>query len=130
MAIPTYTFTQKPAPTIGSSNFETLAVDGGHNAMTGVLGTGFSTQDGTTVPVVSPATVTTGGSTITVPLNAVQMVMYTTTNPLLISETSGFSNTFLLPVATLLTIDVAKQGFIYLKGSGGSATVNFYFVMV
>lgn len=127
-----YTFTQKteiaePQP---EGYFGGLTNDANHNGMTGVLGSGMQTTDISASPIVSPATVTTGGTTVTIPVNAAQMVIIATTEPLLISETSAYTNTFLLPVATLITIDVARMGLIYLKGSGGSATVNFYFNIV
>ena len=128
----TYTFTPKPAPTEPGqeSNFGGLVTDGNHNAMTGTSGAGIQTTDISASPIVSPATVTTGGTTVTIPLNATQITLYPTTEPLLISETSAYTNTFLLATATTLTIDVCRMGYIYLKGSGGSSTVNFFFTVI
>lgn len=126
----TYTFTQKVELTEpgAEDNFGGQVNDGNHNAMN--YQAGFQTTDISASAIVSPATITTGGATITVPLNAVRITFYTTTEPLLISETSGYTNTFLLPVATLVTIDCARMANIYVKGSGGSATVNFYFSVI
>lgn len=134
MAGSTYTFTQKPAPQEPGQedNFGNLTQDGSHNAMTGVVGAGFQTTDITASPIVSPATVSTGGVTITVPLNAAQFVITSIgTNPLLVSETSGYTNTFLLATTVApLTIDCTRMANIYLKGSGGNSIVNFYFNVI
>lgn len=132
MAGTTYTFTQKAEAVEpgAEDNFGGLVVDGNHNAMTGAIGAGIQTTDISASAIVSPATVTTGGTTITIPLNAVSITLYTTTEPLLISETSAYTNTFLLPVATVVTLNVARQALLYVKGSGGSATVNFFFQVV
>lgn len=130
----TYTFTQKTPPSEPGeeSNFGGLVNDANHNAMTGVLGAGFQTTDATASPVGSPATVTTSGATLTVPLSAAQFVVSCgATNGLLISETSGYTNTFLVAASTgPITIDCSRMANIYLKGSGGNATVQFYFNMV
>jgi hypothetical protein len=130
MAGSPYTFTMKSEQVEPGqeSNFGSLSVDGSHIAMSNAAG--IQTTDISSSAIVSPATVTTGGTTITIPLNAIKMTLYTTTEPLLISETSAYTNTFLLPVATVLTIDVVRMANLYVKGSGGSATVNFYFSVV
>lgn len=132
--MPTYTFTQKTPPIEPNQedNFGGLQVDANHNAMTGVLGAGFQTTDISVSPIVSPATVTTGGTTITVPLNAAQFVITSIgTSSLLMSETSAYTNTVLFTTSIApITIDCARMANIYLKGSGGSAVVNFYFNVV
>lgn len=134
MAGTTYTFTQKTSPVEPGQedNFGGLVVDANHNALTGTTGAGFQTTDVSASVIGSPATVSTGGTTITVPLNAVQLVITSIgTSSLLISETSGYTNTVIFTTSIApITIDCARMANIYLKGSGGSSVVNFYFVVV
>lgn len=132
--MPAYTFTQKPSPSEPGQedNFGGVSVDANHVAMTGAIGAGFQTTDISVSAIVSPATVTTGGTTLTVPLNATQLVITSIgTSSLLVSETSSYTNTVVFTTSIApITIDCARMANIYLKGSGGSAVVNFYFVVV
>jgi hypothetical protein len=102
------------------SNFGNLRVDAGRNAMTGANGNTFQTQDGAASPVTSPITVNTT-QTLTVPLNAVSVLIISVTNAVQISEDSTESTYFSLPAANAQWIDCANQEFIYLKT--GSSTV-------
>ncbi len=128
MPAPTYTFATKTPPTSGSSNFGNLPVDGSHNTMTGYMGSGIQTQDSTASPVTSPATVTTG-TTLTVPINASAIVLYTSA-ALRVSELSTTTGYFVVPAANSIEIDVARMGSIYLKQDSGSCTVQFYFIVI
>ncbi len=125
-----FTFVQKTPPSVGASNFGGLVNDGNHNAMSGAIGSGIQTTDATASPVASPATVTTG-TTITVPLNATSVTIYSSA-ALRISETSTTMSTsyFAIPATTVMTIDVARMASFYLKQDSGSCTVQFFFAVV
>ena len=102
------------------SNFGNLRVDAGRNAMTGAQGNTFQTQDATGTPVTSPITVNTT-QTLTVPLNAVSVLITSVTNAVQVSEDSTQSTFFSLPAGNPQWIDCANMQFIYLKT--GSSTV-------
>lgn len=110
------------------SNFGGLVNDGNRNAMTGVLGNSMQTRDATTSPVESPVTVNTQ-TTLTVPQNAAQVTIVSTTNAVQVSEDSSQTDYFLLPAGLPWTFDVARQQNVYLKTSGSTA-VNFYFTII
>jgi hypothetical protein len=106
-------------------NFGGLRVDGNRVALTGATGNYIQSQDATGTPVTSPATVNTT-ATLTVPQNAYALTIISTTNAVQISEDSTMSVYFTLPAATLYTINVANQQYVYLK-TGSSTVVNFQF---
>ena|SRR5882757_5331672 len=108
------------------SNFGGLVNDGNRNAMQ--FGNWPQTSDATASPVTSPVTVTTG-TILTIPNNAAQIVI-SSSAALRISELSDVSTYFVLPANTLLTIDIARLGLLYLKQDSGSCTVQFYFSVV
>jgi hypothetical protein len=101
------------------SNFGNLRVDAGRNSMT-VVGNTFQTQDGAASPVTSPITVNTT-QTLTVPLDAIQVLITSVTNAVQISEDSTQGTYFSLPAGNPQWIDCANQEYIYLKT--GSSTV-------
>lgn len=118
------------APTLktGGNIFGGLVNDGNRNAMTGALGNSMQTEDATGTPVTSPVTVNTA-QTLTVPQNAVQCTIVSTTNAVQVSEDSTQTAYFTLPAATVWTFDCARMSTIYLK-TGSSTVVNFYFTIV
>ena len=126
-----YTFSTKvesadPNPEV---NFGGLVNDANHNAMTGALGAGPQTTDISASPITSPATVA-GGTTLTIPLNAVQVTLLTPTTAISVSELSNMADYFTIPTGVPITIDVARCSLLYLKSTGGNATVSFWFNVV
>jgi hypothetical protein len=111
-----------------SNNFSGLVTDGNRVAMTGALGNFIQTIDATGTPVASPVTVNTT-TTLTVPQGAVEITIMSVTNAVQVSEDSTQSAYFTLPAATVMTFDVARQQYVYLKTSS-STVVSFYFKVV
>jgi len=129
----TYTFTQKTATVLPNQedNFGGQVVDANHLAMT--FGAGPQTIDISASPVSSPATVSNSAvTTLTVPLNAVQLNLITATNTVNVSEADATvaSKYFTIPTAQLITIDVARISLLYLKANTGAATLSFWFSVV
>lgn len=114
-----------------SSHFNTLAVDGAHQVLQGIIGSGFQTQDATATPLVSPLSVSTA-ITLNVPDSAAEFNVLVTTAPLLVSESKSdvSTNYVSVPTGMLITFDVAKLSKLYLKGSGGTAVVSFWFNII
>lgn len=110
------------------SNFEGLVADGNRIGMTGVLGSNLQTQDATTSPVNSPATVNTA-TTLTVPANAAQCTIVSTTNAVRVSETPDSTTYFAVPAAVPFTFDCARMSAIYLTAASSTA-VSFAFNVV
>jgi hypothetical protein len=122
------TYTPSPIRSkISPNNFSGVRTDGNRVALTGYANT-FQTQDATLSPVVSPVTVNTQ-TTLTVPTNAVQCTIVSTTNIVQVSEDSTQGEYFTLPASVLWTFNCANQKFIYLK-TASSTVVNFYFDIV
>jgi hypothetical protein len=111
------------------SNFGGLVVDGNRIGMTGVLGSSMQSIDGTSIPIASPLTMSGSVQTLTVPSNAVQITINPTTAVVWVSEDSTMSAYFTVPAGTSQTIDIARQKYIYLKGTSPDV-VNFYFTLV
>jgi hypothetical protein len=88
----------------------------------------FQTQDATTVPVTSPATVATT-QILTVPQNAVSITLLGVTNAVQVSEDSSQTAFFSVPAGIPFTIGVANQQYVYLKVAS-STVVSFYFSIV
>lgn len=116
--------TKSTSPNLASL-FSNLQVDGGRNAMTGVLANRIFTHDGAASPAQSPLTLTTA-QTLVVPQNAAQLTLVSTTNAVTVSEDSTSSSSFSLPAGIPWTFDVANQQDVYLTATS-STVVNFYF---
>jgi hypothetical protein len=129
-----YTFTQKKQPGSDlSSHFNTLAVDGAHQAMQGVTGNGFQTSDATATPVVSPVSVLISAvTTLITPDSGAQLNILAATNPVLISEADATvaSKYISIPAGVPIQLDVAKTQQIYLKATGGTSVVSFWYNIV
>lgn len=130
MANPTYPRKAVP-PTPGpADNFGGQTFDANRVPLGGTE-SGFVTKDATGTPVTSPVTAATGAnSVLTVPSNATSVVITAATAPVLVSEDVAFTSSFAIPVGLAVQLDVARQGFIYLRGSGASSTVSFAFQLV
>lgn len=109
-------------------NFGALVNDSNRIGMTGATGNTIQTQDATGTPVTSPTTVNTT-TTLTVPQNAVSVLIASVTNAVQISEDSTQSTYFSLPAGNPQWLDCARQQYIYLK-TNGSTVVNFCFKLV
>lgn len=110
-----------------STNFGGSPTDGNRVPLA-TLGSYMQTADATASPVVSPVTVTTG-TTLTVPAQAIKVTIFSSA-ALRISEVSNAATYFVLPANIAITIDITRQGFLYLVQDSGSCTVQFYFSMV
>lgn len=118
----------------GKTNFGGSVVDGNRVAMNST-NSWFQTQDNTTgTNLVSPLSVTTGTVVpVIVPPNATALTIISVTNPVLVSEVTGsasLSQSVLVPVNVPVTFPVARQATVYLLGSGGTASVSFFFSTV
>lgn len=131
----TYTFVQKTELTEpgAESNFGGLVNDANHNALTGYSGNGPQTVDISASPVTSPATVSNSSvTTLTTPLNAMDLNLLCTTNTVNISEADATvqSKYFTVPTGTQITIPVARVKALYLEANSGNSTVSFWYSIV
>lgn len=118
----------------GKTNFGGSVVDGNRVALNGNA-SWFQTQDVTaTTNLVSPQTVTTGTVVpLQVPANATILTITAVAQAVLVSEVSGtssLSQSDIVPSGQTKQYPVARLATVYLLGSGGSATVYFYFSTV
>jgi len=113
----------------GKTNFNSLVVDANRVAMVGTQGSTMQTQDATSTPVLSPLTLTGAVQTLTVPQNAVQLTIDSANSIVNVSEDQTMSVYFAIPIGRIVTIDVARQQYVYISGTG-SNQVRFYFNMV
>lgn len=131
----TYTFTQKipPAEPGQESNFAGVVVDGNHVGLTGAIGSGPQTVDISGTPIVSPATISNAGvTTLTIPLNAVEVNFLAATNTVNVSESdsSVAGHYFTVPVGVQTTVDVSRTSVLYLKANAGASTLSFWFNVI
>lgn len=129
----TYTFTQKNPPVEPNqeSNFSGMPVDANHVALP--YGSGPQTVDISGTPVASPATVSNAAvTTLTTPLNAVQVNFLVLTNTVNVSEADATVATkyFTMPTGVLITVDVSRTSALYLKANTGAATVSFWYNVI
>jgi len=110
------------------SAFGGLSTDGNRTAMTGAVGNVIQTIDATATPVTSPATVDTT-QTLTVPEGAITITVSPVTNPVQVTEDSTASSYFAVPAGSVVSFDVSRQKYVYLKTSG-STVVSFFFTIV
>lgn len=125
-------YTRKPVPVYPGpeNNFGGQVFDAQRQTL-GSVESGFVTVDSSVVPLKSPQTVTVGADTIiTVPIAATNVTFMTSAFPVDISELPGHTQYATIPVGLAVQIDSARQGFIYLRGNGGSAVVSFVFGLV
>lgn len=109
-----------------TNNFGGYRSDG--NRVVIPIANSIQTIDATATPVSSPVTVNTT-QTLTVPQGAVSCQITSVTNPVQISEDSTQGSYYLLPAASVFTVECANQQFIYLK-TGSSTAVSFAFRIV
>ena len=131
MAAPTYT--HKPAPVTPGpeDNLGGQVVDGNRVAVQGIA-SGFITTDISASPNTSPLTLSTGVTTITIPVSAITVTLSNidSTNNVLVSELVGMGTYFTLLPKTSQTFEVARQGFLYLKASASTPIVSFVFQLI
>lgn len=121
-----YTPSPRQSGSVTPSNFGALRHDGNKYVMD--RGNVIQTQDAAGSPVASPATVNTT-QTLTVPPNAVSVVICSVTNAVQVSEDSTQGAYFSLPAGIPWEFDCADQQFVYLK-TGSSTVVNFVFKVI
>jgi hypothetical protein len=127
-----YTFTQKTASG-NLNNFGNLVVDSAHVGLTGVVGAGPQTVDISGTPIVSPATISNSAvTTLTIPLNAVQVTFLAASNTVNISESVAAvtSHYFTIPVGEPVVVDVSRTSVLYLEANSAPATLSFYFNVI
>lgn len=123
-----YTRKDSPSKTNGqpSVNFGGQVMDGNRVAIQGIS-SGFITTDATAIPVVSPVTLSGANTILTVPANAVSITIVAGTAVASVSEDVAFASSVTIPVGGTLTIDVARQKFVYLRGT---TATSFLFNLV
>ncbi len=122
-------YTPSPYRSKTETTFNGLVMDGNRNALTGALGNGFQTQDGTASPVGSPLTMTGSVQTLTVPAGAFEFVVTPNTALAKVSEDSTMSVYTSVAAGVTQTFPCARQQYIYLEGTS-SDTVDFSFNML
>ena len=122
-------YTPSPYRSKTEVTFNGLIMDGNRNALTGALGNGFQTQDGTATPVGSPLAMTGSVQTLTVPAASFEFTVNPKTAAVKVSEDSTMSVSFTVPAGTSQTFPCARQEYIYLEGTS-TDTVDFYFNML
>jgi len=128
-----YTFggykTKSVSPNL-ASNFSNLQVDGGRNALTGLVGNFMQSKDAAESPVYSPISNGSGtGLTLKVPQNAAQFRINGNVS-CVVGEDSTYTYGHLAPADTDTVFDCANQQYIYLKPSNGTNTIYFQFVCI
>lgn len=128
-------YTRKDAP-VGQNGGPTVRLTGGQVndsnriAVQGVAN-GINTNDAAPTPVTSPVVATaTADVVLTVPQSAISVTIVPATAAATVSEVAGSAQNAVLPVGTVTTINLAKQKYLYLRGSGASSTVSFYFSLI
>ena len=90
----------------------------------------FQTTDGSWTPKASPLAYTTSEVELKFPTNAVEVVLYASTD-IRIKETSGGTSYYVLPANQVEVIQGAKlaeaDGSIYFIRDSANGTVNFRF---
>lgn len=131
MAAPTYTHKPAPLNPGPEDNLGGQVVDGNRVAVQGIA-SGFITTDISGSPVTSPLTLSTGVTTITVPVSAISVTISNldATNNVLVSELVGMGAYFGIPPKTVQTFEIARQGFIYLKASASTPVCSFVFQLI
>jgi len=90
----------------------------------------ISTTDGATSPISSPLSVTTTStSTLTVPTNAVSLIISGSV-ALRISDDDDMTSYFVLPANTVLELDVADEDYIYVRADSSEGNCYFIFQLV
>jgi hypothetical protein len=120
-------YTRKDSPTSVAGqpavNFGGQIQDSNRVAVAGITN-GILTNDATATPVVSPVAVSAGINTILkVPTAAISVTLIASA-ALNVSELSAFTQFATIPANTPVTIQLAKQKFLYMQGA---ATVSFFF---
>lgn len=90
-------------------------------------GNGILTADISGSPKLSPLAITTGVTTIAVPMNAAEMVIYSDV-AVRIGEALALSSYFTIPATTAWVIPLAHSDNVYLRADSGTGTLQFYFV--
>lgn len=128
--MPLYTFTKKAIPALPNqqSNFGSVQRDGSKQPLTGVLGNGFQTSDGTGTlsPVSLSATVP---QVLNNPTNASSLTITAKTADVYVSEVANVVSYTTIPAGSSDTFEIANQGTVYLLGASG-ASASFYYQIV
>lgn len=115
----------KPQATPGKTNFGGAVVDANRIGMVG-NNSFFQTQDAAASPVTSPLAMTGSVQTLTVPANALSVTVTPETTIVQVSEDSTMSVYSRVQIGQSQTFPVARQQYIYLKGTS-SNVVSFFF---
>lgn len=131
MAAPTYSHKPSPVNPGPEDNLGGQAVDANRIAIQGI-GSGFITTDISASPITSPTTLSTGVTTVTVPVSAISIIITNldTTNNVLVSELVGMGATFAILPKTSVTLQLTRQGFLYLKSSASTVSCSFVFQLI
>jgi hypothetical protein len=91
--------------------------------------TGFVTRDGTATPLNSPLAYLTTTLSLTVPDNAVRLVL-TPSTALRISDDPGMARYYVVPAGVEASFDVTLMSSVYILRDAVSGTLNFQFATV
>lgn len=113
-----YIHKDSPIKTNGQPNvnFGSQVIDSNRIAIQGVA-SGISTVDATATPLVSPITLSATTTTLTVPANAISLTIIASTAAASVSEDPAFASSVSVPANTSLTLNMARQKFVYLRGT-------------
>ena len=108
-------------------NFGALRKDSNHESIP--FGGAFVTQDATGTPKTSPLAYSSSVITLTVPANAVKLVVLPTTD-MRISDVSNAATYDVVPANTRETYDVANMSAVYIVRDASDGSLRFRFITV
>lgn len=109
-------------------NFGTLATDDNNEKLQS--GRSFTSSDATDTPQTSPlAILTASATTIAVPENAAEMVVWCDQD-VNISTTSGLTDYFTIPALVIIAMPVSNVDNVYVQGDSADGTLNFFFLTI
>lgn len=113
-------------------NFSRLRKDDNNSAIPS--GLSIQTKDDTGTPQTSPLSVVVYSSAVTtlaIPSNAAEMVLYPSDNDLRVSEEATVNaNYYVQPQGVVQAYGVAGMDTIYVGGDSDTVTLSFYFILV
>lgn len=93
------------------------------------IGSSFQTADGTGTPITSPLTLTGSVQTLTVPVGAVEVILYPLADSLQVSEIVGMTQSDVIAAGSKESYPCARMATVYVKGTN-TDTLNFRFTIV
>jgi len=110
-----------------AKTYGNIARDGGHAPMQ--VASSISTQDSTAVPQTSPLSYTSAVTTITIPVNAAEIVLNPTTQ-IRISELAAMTRYTVVPALSPMVVPCGKLDSLYVTRDATSGSLRFHFHLV